>query len=448
MPTHKLGKVRRLIKEGKAKIVKHNPFTIQLLYATSAYVQPIELDMDAGYQHIGLSIKSEKREYVSEQYDLLSDEKLKHDDARQYRRTRRNRLRYRAPRFQNRAIPKGWFAPSLEHKKDLHLQIVEKYNAVCPIAITRIEIGLFDTQVINAIEKGLPIPIGKDYQFGERYGIESVRLAVFERDGFQCQCCKRKGPGLILHAHHWDIGGHHGNAVSDMVTICEDCHTSANHKEGGKLRQLQAEYKKGKKKIRMEGAAFMNAVRYALVEEAKKIVSCSVEVTFGAATKLSRKALGLEKSHVNDAYSIGNFHPEERAEFVHWTKRRRNNRVLSSFVDAMYIDTRDGSKKKGTQLGSERTNRRELYASDKSLRKFRGEKIRKGFTRTRKSRSQIQLGDYITYNGKKYMARGTFNEGKYVYLSGMPKYYKRNECKVIKHVGGWINEKDNVKCVK
>ena len=70
MPTHKLGKVRRLIKEGKAKIVKHNPFTIQLLYATSAYVQPIELDMDAGYQHIGLSIKSEKREYVSEQYDL------------------------------------------------------------------------------------------------------------------------------------------------------------------------------------------------------------------------------------------------------------------------------------------------------------------------------------------------------------------------------------------
>lgn len=32
MPTFRLGKVRRLLKDGKAKIVKHHPFTIQLLY--------------------------------------------------------------------------------------------------------------------------------------------------------------------------------------------------------------------------------------------------------------------------------------------------------------------------------------------------------------------------------------------------------------------------------
>lgn len=33
MPTFRLGKVRRLLKDGKAKIVKHHPFTIQLLFA-------------------------------------------------------------------------------------------------------------------------------------------------------------------------------------------------------------------------------------------------------------------------------------------------------------------------------------------------------------------------------------------------------------------------------
>ena len=30
MPTFRLGKVRRLLKDGKAKIVKHHPFTIPL----------------------------------------------------------------------------------------------------------------------------------------------------------------------------------------------------------------------------------------------------------------------------------------------------------------------------------------------------------------------------------------------------------------------------------
>ena len=30
MPTFRLGKVRHLLKDGKAKIVKHHPFTIQL----------------------------------------------------------------------------------------------------------------------------------------------------------------------------------------------------------------------------------------------------------------------------------------------------------------------------------------------------------------------------------------------------------------------------------
>ena len=32
MPTHKLGKVRHLLKDGKAEIVKYSPFTIQLKY--------------------------------------------------------------------------------------------------------------------------------------------------------------------------------------------------------------------------------------------------------------------------------------------------------------------------------------------------------------------------------------------------------------------------------
>lgn len=52
MPTFRLGKVRRLLKDGKAKIVKHHPFTIQLLYDSKTNKQPIEICEDVGYNYI------------------------------------------------------------------------------------------------------------------------------------------------------------------------------------------------------------------------------------------------------------------------------------------------------------------------------------------------------------------------------------------------------------
>ena len=55
MPTKRLGKVRRLLKSGKAKVFRYEPFTIQLLYETTEYTQEITLGVDAGYQTVGAS---------------------------------------------------------------------------------------------------------------------------------------------------------------------------------------------------------------------------------------------------------------------------------------------------------------------------------------------------------------------------------------------------------
>lgn len=49
----KPAKARHLLKQRKAKVVKKEPFTIQLLYGSSGYKQNVTLGIDAGSKHIG-----------------------------------------------------------------------------------------------------------------------------------------------------------------------------------------------------------------------------------------------------------------------------------------------------------------------------------------------------------------------------------------------------------
>ena len=160
MPTFNVKKVRRLLKSGRAEIFCYRPFTVRLLYADSLDTQPVELCIDAGDRHIGISVKSEKHEFVHAQYDPLPDEKERHDSRRQYRRARRSRKRYRRPRFDNRKRQEGSFAPSVEHKKSLHVSIAKMYSKVCPLTEIHVETGTFDTQALEAIQRGLPLPEG------------------------------------------------------------------------------------------------------------------------------------------------------------------------------------------------------------------------------------------------------------------------------------------------
>lgn len=56
MPTSRFGKVRRLLKNKQAKVVKRCPFTIQLLYEPkTAIVQEVVLGQDTGSKHVGVA---------------------------------------------------------------------------------------------------------------------------------------------------------------------------------------------------------------------------------------------------------------------------------------------------------------------------------------------------------------------------------------------------------
>lgn len=127
MPTTRYGKVRRMLKDKKAVVVSLCPFTIKLTYVTSDYKQEIVLGVDAGTKHVGLSATTKSKELYSSEVILRNDIVDLLSTRRELRKTRRNRLRYRKPRFNNRVKNKrpGWIAPSVRYKVDAHIRVID-----------------------------------------------------------------------------------------------------------------------------------------------------------------------------------------------------------------------------------------------------------------------------------------------------------------------------------
>jgi len=96
-------KAKILLKQGKAKVVKRTPFTIQLLFGSSGYRQSVNLGIDAGSKHIGLSATTKEKVLYEADVELRNDIVDLLSTRREARRTKRNhKTRYRKPRFNNR----------------------------------------------------------------------------------------------------------------------------------------------------------------------------------------------------------------------------------------------------------------------------------------------------------------------------------------------------------
>ena len=438
MPTTEY-RARHLLKQGKATIYKYRPFTIILTKRDRGDVQEIEYKCDTGYKHIGVSICSQKQELVSCEFELLGDEPERHRDQKVYRRTRRNRLRYRKARFDNRIkkykknlVDDKYLAPSIKNKLEQHIKTFNMYYEVMPISSVVFEIGQFDIQFLQALESGSKLPESTDYQQGERYQISTLREAVFQRDNYTCKICgKSIKDGVVLRTHH--IGFYkndHSNKVKNLLTVCDKCHTPKNHQENGKLWGLP--YAKNYK-----DATFMNMVKWYMYNLLKDNYSnVSFNITYGALTKVKRHNLGLNKSHVNDAFVMGLFHPKKRCKTKYFKKCRRNNRILQKFYDAKYVDIRDKSVKTGKELSCNRTDRSVPRNNINNLRIYRCRKISKGKFVIRKQHYSLRPGDYIFIDNKKYKVKGINNKG--VGLITENNIYKNiKSIERVIHCGGW-----------
>ena len=331
MPTTRHGKVRRLLKDNKAVVVNTCPFTIKLTYKTSDYKQEIVLGVDAGTKHVGLSATTKSKELYSGEVILRNDVVELLSTRRESRRARRNRLRYRKPRFENRVKSKrlGWVAPSVRHKVDAHIRVIDNICSTLPISRIIVEIAQFDTQKIKN-----PDISGNEYQEGDQLGFWNVREYVLARDGHKCQHCKGKSKDPILNVHHIESRKTGGDSPSNLITLCETCHKEY-HKGN-----IDLKVKRGKS---LRDAAVMGIMKWKLYEELKSRYP-NVSMTFGYITKYNRIKYGIEKSHTSDAFVISRNFNAKRIEYQYLKRLvRRHNRQIHK------MKILKGGKKKNNQ---------------------------------------------------------------------------------------------------
>ena len=410
-------KARKLLKQNKAKVIEIKPFTIQLIIATGETKQDIILGIDSGYNNVGFSAITENKELIVGELKLLQGMKERLLEKARYRKIRRSRLRHRKPRWNNRtkSKPKGWLAPSLQHKLDSHIKFINELYSILPITKCTIEVANFDIQKMKDDTIS-----GVQYQQGNMLGFWNTREYVLHRDNHKCQNpnCKNKDKEQILEVHHIKYKSNGGtDAPSNLITLCNKCHTSPNHKEG---KFLYDWCMKGKKVRGFKDATFMSMIRWYLINQLKEAHS-NINITYGYITKNHRIENKIGKTHYNDAFAIAKGIKQTRNIKIHEVKQsRRNNRSLEMFYDSKYIDIRTGEKVSGGDLNNGRRTRNKNLNSE-NLHQYRGEKISNGQRRIRKVRHFYQPNDLIKYDGKVYSVRGTQNGGSYIRLNEIKK---------------------------
>lgn len=297
----KPSKARKLLRQGKAKIIKYSPFTIQLQWDCEENVQPITLGIDKGSHQTGFCSVGNGKILLSGIINHRTDIKDKITARRGNRRQRRSHRWYRPQRFENRASSQrsGRLPPSIKANADEVVRVVRQIPL--PISESIVEDVQVDVARLND-----PTLLGEQYQQTHRLD-ENLRLATLMRDGYQCRCCRKKN--VPLQVHHLISRKHGGkNTLKNLITLCQPCHKKVHQ---------------GQITLAMEGiSGFTDQIaqrtmqgKTYLYQALQKILPCpylrqaqvpteKIVKVFGYQTAMRRKALNLPKEHDADALCI------------------------------------------------------------------------------------------------------------------------------------------------
>ena len=303
MPTSP-AKARKLLKAGKAAVLRRYPFTIVLKYRADGDIQPIRIKLDPGSKETGVAVVSETTK------TLLFAMVLAHRgraikgqlvSRRAIRRGRRNRnTRYRKPRFLNRTRKTGWLPPSLQHRVETTMTWVKRICQFTPASALSQELVKFDMQQMENPEIS-----GVEYQQGTLAGYE-VREYLLEKLGRKCVYCGAENTPLqVEHIHAKANGG--TNRISNLTLSCEPCNLKKGTQDIKVFLKKKPELLKrilAQAKVPLKDAAAVNATRWALFGRLKD-TGLPVEVGSGGRTKFNRTSQHLPKAHWIDAACVG-----------------------------------------------------------------------------------------------------------------------------------------------
>jgi len=333
----KPAKARHLLRDGKAKVIKRNPFTIQLLWDCEENVQEVRCGIDKGCSTTGIACIGNSEILFSANVKHRNPVAVQQKDGSktfvqvraERRRSRRHRHKWhREPRFNNRASSKrsGRLPPTIKMNVMEVVRVVRKIPL--PISIIIVEDVQVDVRKISD-----PNVRADEYQQSNRLD-ENLRLACLIRDNFTCSKCGKQA--VRLEAHHivWTSRGGK-DSIHNLITLCVSCHDKVHSAgESGKVK-----IKGGKIVTGMDGFSDKIAQRTMqgktlMYQELEKIAPLST--VYGYQTSAFRKAYDYPKEHFLDAVCVACLEtgevipPNSDNHYSIWFRAKQTRRIFNT----------------------------------------------------------------------------------------------------------------------
>ena len=489
MSTTRRRHVKKLLDSGKAKIISHTPFTIQLKHKTEEKCQPLYMGIDPGRSNIGAVVVTENGDAVfsavcetrnKEIRKLMEKRKQCRRASRRGERKARQRrakrfgtmlkagcimrrlphyeteilckaIRNTEARFCNRKRRKNWVTPTVRHLVQTHINLVKMVQKYLPVTDVAFEVNQFAFALLeNPHLKGL------DFQNGTLKGFDNKEDAVSTQQHDICLMCGKAG---IEHYHHL-IPRHKGGSdtLDNLAGLCSACHAKI-HTDSGEKEKL-VKKKQGVMKKYGALSALNQAIPFIAETLAGMFPVGHVHFVTGYETKQYRELLGFPTKawetnplHTEDAYCIAlvldGIVPEALPDFQHvYTIRqfRRHNRALiqAQKERIYYYEGKSVAKNRRPRFEQNGDALSDWYEKQvKELGEKEADVMRSRLTVKKSQRSynnpkRLMPGAIFLYRGERHVMCGQQNNGTRIFGIGMRKSVDIRQCRIIRENAGLV----------
>ena len=478
MPTTRFGKVRRLLKEKKAKVISSKPFVIQLLYEPKTHeVQPLHGGTDPGRENIGLSVIDDKGNIVysahlktrNKDIPKLMAERKAHRQAsrrgerlRRKRRAKKNKSTTTFPegrklpgykdgvlmlkdiintesRFNNRKRPKGWITPTVRQLIQTHINIIRQICSFLPVADWSIEGNKFAfMELEDSTVQGI------DFQNGRLKGFKNASEYVKHLQKGKCVFCDSP----IEHYHHITPRSKGGsNRPENLVGLCECCHHKVHIGEAS-LAEI------GEKKKFAHLSVLNTALPFILKELQNMFGGDRLFICAGYDTKNYRELYHIDKEHHLDAACIAGLTHNIQIQTKNLTTfeiqqyRNHNRSIIHHQTERTYkIKGETVAKNRNKRFEQKSDSFREwMHKTKKELsrtefRKMCAQIVVQKSTRHKNDMNRLKPGTVFQYtkpkNKKtklytgKHILKGQITNGKYFQAQDVAGNFPATNCKKL-----------------